>query len=219
MARFGYCISVAAFGLGLLGAPALAADCCRHLHRRRRLSRPGGDRHRLVPARRLHGERFPPPEGRHPAGHRGRQARRLPARRHRRLWRGIGYRFNSFLRADVTIDGRTRSRFRDYSSRTLFVEGFNTEAGKLDVLTGLFNVYVDLGTGGLHALCRRRRRHGEQALPRRLDRHHLLHHRLRQRRRRQLPDRGAGLRRRANHTAVGLAWRRWRVSPTRSAPA
>ena len=26
MARFGYCISVAAFGLGLLGAPALAAD-------------------------------------------------------------------------------------------------------------------------------------------------------------------------------------------------
>ncbi|KMO24435.1 porin, partial [Methylobacterium aquaticum] len=59
---------------------------------------------------------------------------------------GIGYRFNSFLRADVTIDGRTRSRFRDYSSRTMFVEGFNTEAGKLDVLTGLFNVYVDLGT-------------------------------------------------------------------------
>ncbi|GJD49499.1 hypothetical protein OPKNFCMD_2230 [Methylobacterium crusticola] len=59
---------------------------------------------------------------------------------------GVGYRFNSFLRADITVDARTRSRFRDYSSRTLFTEGFNTEAGKLDVLTGLFNVYADLGT-------------------------------------------------------------------------
>lgn len=59
---------------------------------------------------------------------------------------GIGYRFNSFLRADFTVDARSRSRFHDYSSRTGFVEGFNEEAGKLDVLTGLFNVYADLGT-------------------------------------------------------------------------
>ncbi|MFE1598468.1 outer membrane protein [Methylobacterium sp. ID0610] len=59
---------------------------------------------------------------------------------------GIGYRFNSFLRADFTIDARTASRFHDYSSRTNFVEGYNEEAGKLDVLTGLFNVYADLGT-------------------------------------------------------------------------
>ncbi|WP_298961177.1 outer membrane beta-barrel protein [uncultured Methylobacterium sp.] len=59
---------------------------------------------------------------------------------------GIGYRFNSFLRADVTADTRSRSRFRDYSSRTNFTEGYNTEAGKLDVTTALFNVYADLGT-------------------------------------------------------------------------
>jgi opacity protein-like surface antigen len=59
---------------------------------------------------------------------------------------GVGYRFNSYLRADVTVDARSRSRFRDYSSRTLFKEGYNEEAGKLDVVTGLFNVYADLGT-------------------------------------------------------------------------
>lgn len=59
---------------------------------------------------------------------------------------GVGYRFNSFLRADVTVDARSRSRFRDFSSRTLFTQGFNQEAGKLDVVTGLFNVYADLGT-------------------------------------------------------------------------
>ncbi|MGY2048706.1 outer membrane protein [Methylobacterium sp. JK268] len=59
---------------------------------------------------------------------------------------GIGYRFTSFLRADVTVDARTSSRFHDYSSRTHFVEGFNEEGGKLDLLTGLVNVYADLGT-------------------------------------------------------------------------
>ncbi|WP_236728685.1 outer membrane protein [Methylobacterium sp. WSM2598] len=59
---------------------------------------------------------------------------------------GIGYRVNSFLRADFTLDARGGTRFHDTSSRTRYVEGFNEEGGKLDVLTGLFNVYADLGT-------------------------------------------------------------------------
>ncbi|WP_155911925.1 outer membrane beta-barrel protein [Methylobacterium sp. 77] len=59
---------------------------------------------------------------------------------------GVGYRFNNWLRMDATIDQRGPSRFSTYSSRSNFVTGYNIEAGKLDVLTGLVNVYADLGT-------------------------------------------------------------------------
>lgn len=147
MARFGHCFPVALLGLGLLGAPALAAD----------LLPPPPPPPPPLPAPvevgsgwYLRGD-YTASDFRHPKDD------TLPGTEGAKLvgfrlsdtdgyGGGVGYRFNSFLRADVTIDGRTRSRFRDYSSRTNFVEGFNTEAGKLDVLTGLFNVYVDLGT-------------------------------------------------------------------------
>jgi opacity protein-like surface antigen len=59
---------------------------------------------------------------------------------------GVGYRINEWLRVDATIDQRTPARFRTYSSRSNFVTGYNIEAGDLDTLTGLVNVYADLGT-------------------------------------------------------------------------
>lgn len=59
---------------------------------------------------------------------------------------GIGYRFNPWLRVDATFDQRLGSSFSGYSSRSNFVTGYNVEAGKIDVLTGLVNVYADLGT-------------------------------------------------------------------------
>jgi opacity protein-like surface antigen len=59
---------------------------------------------------------------------------------------GVGYRLNSWLRIDATLDRRAPSEFSTYSSRSNFVTGYNIEAGKIDVLTGLVNVYADLGT-------------------------------------------------------------------------
>lgn len=59
---------------------------------------------------------------------------------------GIGYRIFPWLRVDATIDQRGGSDFRAFSSRSTFVTGYNIEAGKIDVLTGLVNVYADLGT-------------------------------------------------------------------------
>ncbi len=59
---------------------------------------------------------------------------------------GVGYQINPWLRVDATIDQRAASSFRGYSSRSIFETGYNLEAGKVGVLTGLFNVYADLGT-------------------------------------------------------------------------
>lgn len=59
---------------------------------------------------------------------------------------GIGYRFNRFLRFDVTADYRGETRFMDRSSRTNFAEGFNEETGKFSAIVALANVYADLGT-------------------------------------------------------------------------
>jgi len=59
---------------------------------------------------------------------------------------GIGYRINNWLRVDTTIDQRTPSRYTAYSSGSGFVTGYNVEAGQIDILTGLVNVYADLGT-------------------------------------------------------------------------
>jgi opacity protein-like surface antigen len=59
---------------------------------------------------------------------------------------GIGYRINPWLRVDATIDQRGAGAIRAYSSRSNFVTGANLEAGRLDALTGLVNVYADLGT-------------------------------------------------------------------------
>lgn len=146
MVRFGQRFPVAVLGLGLLGAPALAAD----------LLPPPPPPPLAAPVEvgggwYLRGD-YTASDFRHPKDDTLPTPEPLTPLVGFRLsdtdgyGGGIGYRFNSFLRADVTIDGRSRSRFRDYSSRTNFVEGYNIEAGKLDVLTGLFNVYVDLGT-------------------------------------------------------------------------
>ena len=59
---------------------------------------------------------------------------------------GVGYRFNEFLRFDVTADYRSRSKFVDRSSRTNFAQGFNEETGKFGTSSALANAYFDLGT-------------------------------------------------------------------------
>jgi len=59
---------------------------------------------------------------------------------------GIGYRINEWLRMDATIDQRMPARYSAYSSGSGFVTGYNIESAQLDVLTGLVNVYADLGT-------------------------------------------------------------------------
>lgn len=59
---------------------------------------------------------------------------------------GVGYRLNNWLRVDATIDQRLGSRYSAYSSGSRYVDGYNIEAGKIDVLTGLVTVYADLGT-------------------------------------------------------------------------
>jgi len=59
---------------------------------------------------------------------------------------GVGYRITDWLRVDATIDQRTPSRYSAYSSGSGFVTGYNIESGQLDILTGLVNVYADLGT-------------------------------------------------------------------------
>lgn len=59
---------------------------------------------------------------------------------------GIGYRIFPWLRVDATIDQRGDSHFRALSSGKGVDQGYNIEAGTIDVLTGLVNVYADLGT-------------------------------------------------------------------------
>jgi opacity protein-like surface antigen len=59
---------------------------------------------------------------------------------------GVGYKINDWLRVDITVDQRLRSSFSTYSSGSNFRTGYNVEAGQLDALTGLVNVYADLGT-------------------------------------------------------------------------
>jgi len=59
---------------------------------------------------------------------------------------GVGYRIAPWLRVDATFDQREATRYSAYSSRTNFLTGYNVEAGRLGVLTGLVNVYADLGT-------------------------------------------------------------------------
>lgn len=59
---------------------------------------------------------------------------------------GLGYKFNNWLRADLTADWRADADFRAYSSRTNYTQGFSTDRAKLEVGTLLLNGYVDLGT-------------------------------------------------------------------------
>lgn len=59
---------------------------------------------------------------------------------------GVGYKFNNWVRADITADWRADADFRAYSSRTNYTEGFSTDRAKVEVGTLLVNGYVDLGT-------------------------------------------------------------------------
>lgn len=59
---------------------------------------------------------------------------------------GVGYRVNPWLRLDATIDQREPGRYRALSSRSNFAAGYNVEAAQVSALTGLVNVYADLGT-------------------------------------------------------------------------
>ncbi|WP_375462707.1 outer membrane protein [uncultured Methylobacterium sp.] len=59
---------------------------------------------------------------------------------------GVGYHVTDWLRVDATVDDRGPGRYRAYSSRSNFTTGSNIEAAHVSALTGLVNVYADLGT-------------------------------------------------------------------------
>lgn len=59
---------------------------------------------------------------------------------------GFGYKFNEWLRADVTVDHREDARIRALSSGTGYVQGYSTDALKLESTTALVNGYIDLGS-------------------------------------------------------------------------
>ena len=59
---------------------------------------------------------------------------------------GVGYRITPWLRVDATLDQRAPGRYAAYSSRSNFATGYNVEAAQISALTGLVNVYADLGT-------------------------------------------------------------------------
>lgn len=56
---------------------------------------------------------------------------------------GIGYQFNSWLRADLTVDWRAPS---DFFSNTVCCGGLSNEYSKIAVGTAMLNGYVDLGS-------------------------------------------------------------------------
>ena len=58
---------------------------------------------------------------------------------------GIGYAFNTWFRADATVDYRTDARATALSSGSNYVNGFSTDALKLESTTFLLNGYLDLG--------------------------------------------------------------------------
>jgi opacity protein-like surface antigen len=61
---------------------------------------------------------------------------------------GIGYQFNSWVRADITGEYRAAASFKTAESYRYppNPRGFNVVDGKLKTVVGLANVYVDLGT-------------------------------------------------------------------------
>jgi opacity protein-like surface antigen len=71
---------------------------------------------------------------------------------------GVGYQFNSWLRADITAEYRTKSRF-EFTDRYCFpgaggvcgvtppyTDGFNRISGNISSMVFLANAYLDLGT-------------------------------------------------------------------------
>lgn len=59
---------------------------------------------------------------------------------------GAGYAFNSWLRADATIEYRTPSKFRLTEETAGAPAGYNITSGRVAAVVGLVNAYVDLGT-------------------------------------------------------------------------
>lgn len=61
---------------------------------------------------------------------------------------GLGYRYNSFLRVDITIDHRFNSRFSAQGSNIAGPPTLYRDRGDFSATTGLVNAYLDLGTWG-----------------------------------------------------------------------
>lgn len=62
------------------------------------------------------------------------------------LGAGVGYRFNNWLRADVTGEWRRSAAFTATNSASNYVDGYSAERARFSAATFLLNGYVDLGT-------------------------------------------------------------------------
>lgn len=61
---------------------------------------------------------------------------------------GLGYRYNSFLRVDITVDHRFNSRFSARGSNISGPATLYRDRADFSATTGLVNAYLDLGTWG-----------------------------------------------------------------------
>lgn len=59
---------------------------------------------------------------------------------------GVGYKFNDYLRADITLDYETQAQAKGYAVCNLCTGSFSEEYTDIDVWTTMLNAYVDLGT-------------------------------------------------------------------------
>lgn len=59
---------------------------------------------------------------------------------------GVGYKFNDYFRADVTVDYETPADYTGYAVCNPCTGGFSKESTKIDVWTVMLNGYVDVGT-------------------------------------------------------------------------
>jgi opacity protein-like surface antigen len=59
---------------------------------------------------------------------------------------GVGYRFNSWFRADLTAEWRKDYTFSATNSGSGYVNGFSDERAKFSARTLMLNGYIDLGT-------------------------------------------------------------------------
>ena len=83
-----------------------------------------------------------------PYGEKGAPLEKLGIREGYSFGGGVGYKFLSWLRADVTADFREKRDFSAVSSRTGFRDGKNDDRGAFSSTTVLLNGYLDLGNWG-----------------------------------------------------------------------
>lgn len=62
------------------------------------------------------------------------------------LGAGVGYKFNNWLRADITAEWRKEYDFKATNSGTAYVQGFSDERARFSARTYMLNGYIDLGT-------------------------------------------------------------------------